>query len=114
MNPERGSATVSMAAIALAMVVMASVGYGLASAVLSQRQVTIATDSAALAAADVRVGVRPGVPCTIARDVLDLAGVALVVCDELADSVVVEGRKPHGPFDLRATARAGVVDSGGK
>jgi hypothetical protein len=60
MNLQRGSATVSMAAIALAMVVMASVGYGLASAVMSQRQVTIATDSAALAAADVRVGVRPG------------------------------------------------------
>jgi len=68
----------------------------------------------ALAAADVSVGVIPGEPCSVARDVLERNGVALVSCEYWRESWVIGGRAGAGLLDVHATARAGVVDGGGK
>ena len=53
-------------------------------------------------------------PCSMARELLQEAGVAMVLCEEFEDSVVVQGRRTSGLHSIIATARAGVVDGGEK
>jgi type IV secretory pathway ATPase VirB11/archaellum biosynthesis ATPase len=55
-----------------------------------------------------------GEPCGMARDLLQKAGVEMVLCEESEDSVVVQGRRTSGLHSVIATARAGVVDGGEK
>jgi hypothetical protein len=50
----------------------------------------------------------------MARDLLQKAGVEMVLCEESEDSVVVQGRRTSGLHSVIATARAGVVDGGEK
>jgi len=50
----------------------------------------------------------------VARDVLERNGVALDSCEYWRESWVIGGRAEAGLLDLHATARAGVVDGGGK
>lgn len=111
---QRGSATVAIAGVACAIVILGVVAIGVGAQVVLQNQVRHAVDHAALAAADVLVGVVPGQPCTMARDVLTSVGATLVLCEELSGSVVVEGRLARGVQLAHATARAGVADSGEK
>jgi len=82
--------------------------------VVFERHVAHAVDAAALAAADVSVGVIPGEPCSVARDVLERNGVSLDSCEYWRESWVIGGRAGAGLLDVHATARAGVVDGGGK
>ncbi len=113
-SSERGSATVSIAGASIAVVIVAGISLSLGFAVISQRHLSGAVDLAALAAADVSVGVRPGQPCGIARALLVRANVLMLSCEVWEDSFVVVGEKQRGAFTLRATARAGVVDGGEK
>jgi secretion/DNA translocation related TadE-like protein len=111
---QRGSATVALAGAALAVVIVGSVALGVGTGVILRHQVGSAVDAAALGAADVSRGVVSGEPCGMAREVLQKAGVEMVLCEEREDSVVVQGRRNSGLHSVIATARAGVVDGGEK
>jgi len=111
---QEGSATIALAGMAGAIVVLGVVATSVGAHVIFERHVAHAVDAAALAAADVSVGVIPGEPCSVARDVLERNGVALDSCEYWRESWVIGGRAGAGLLDVHATARAGVVDGGGK
>lgn len=104
---QEGSATIALAGIAGSIVVLGVVATSVGAHVILERQV-------ALAAADVSVGVTPGEPCSVAREVLKKSELTLVSCEYWRESWVISGRARAGPLDAHATARAGVVDGGGK
>lgn len=72
-----------------------------------QRAAAGAADAAALAAADVRVGIVAGEPCAVARRVAEANGAQLRACecDGLVATVVVSKRVAG--FDISAAATAG-------
>jgi len=111
---QRGSASVALAGSAFAVVIVGSVALGVGTGVILRHQVVTAVDAAALGAADVSRGVIPGEPCGMARELLQTAGVEMVLCEEFESSVVVQGRRTSGLHSVIATARAGVVDGGEK
>ena len=111
---QRGSATVALAGAAFAVVILGSVALGVGTGVILRHQLESAVDAAALGAADVSRGVIAGEPCSMARELLQEGGVAMVLCEEFEDSVVVQGRRTSGLHSIIATARAGVVDGGEK
>ncbi|MEK9599369.1 MAG: Rv3654c family TadE-like protein [Pontimonas sp.] len=111
---QEGSATIALAGMAGAIVVLGVVATSVGAHVIFERQVAHAVDAAALAAADVSVGVTPGEPCSVAREVLKKSELALVSCEYWRESWVISGRAEAGLLDANATARAGVVDGGGK
>ena len=111
---QEGSATIALAGMAGAIVVLGVVATSAGAHVVFERHVAHVVDAAALAAADVSVGVIPGEPCSVARDVLGRNGVTLVSCEYWRESWVIGGRAGAGLLDIHATARAGVVDGGGK
>lgn len=111
---QRGSATVALLGSAVAVVMLGVVASEVGARLVLENQIGIVVDQAALAAADVSRGVIPGMPCDVAREVLHSAQATLVLCDDSADSVVIQGRLVRGVHSVLATARAGVVDSGEK
>ena len=111
---QEGSATIALAGIAGAIVVLGVVATSVGAYVILERKVAHAVDAAALAAADVSVGVTPGEPCSVAREVLKKSELTLVSCEYWRESWVISGRAEAGLLDVHATARAGVVDGGGK
>jgi hypothetical protein len=104
----------ALAGAAFAVVILGSGALGVGTGVILRHQVASAVDEAALGAADVSRGVIAGEPCGMARDLLQKAGVEMVLCEESEDSVVVQGRRTSGLHSVIATARAGVVDGGEK
>lgn len=69
-----------------------------------------AADAAALAAADVRIGILPGEPCAVAAVVAQANGAALTGCavDGLVVTVAVGGAVAGFPVQGSATAGPGV------
>jgi secretion/DNA translocation related TadE-like protein len=79
---------------------------------LSVRQsVNSAADAGALAAADVAVGLVPGVPCEAAEQIVAANGAVLTGC--VADGLVVtvSADRPFLGLQLRAVATAGPPGS---
>lgn len=77
-------------------------------AVLTARQRTLAAaDAAALAAADVVLGVVPGDPCGWAGEVAAAHRVALIGCVVEGAEVVVTVRTEAGGVPVEARSRAG-------
>ena len=103
--------TVLAAAIVMT-VGAAAVGIGaLSGAAVTAQAVTGAADNAALAAADVALGLAPGDPCAEASRIVDAFGARLRGCELLERpegttvTVVVEAR--FGVFPVTVKARAG-------
>lgn len=114
MSSERGSASVAILGGALAILGTTGIALGLGASLITQHRVAGVVDHAALAASDVSRGVVAGEPCQMARELLAQASVQMVLCDELEDSVVIQGRVEGGLVSFVATARAGVLDGGEK
>ena len=112
MNDE-GAATLSTLALAAGLTVVGAAALGLAGTLITQRALQNSTDLAALAAADTLVGVRAGQPCDSARTLLGFRGAQLQECVVEMSSVTLVATRDCLPTQCRATARAGVIDSGG-
>jgi secretion/DNA translocation related TadE-like protein len=104
---ERGAGSVLAVAIVAAMVCVAAMAIPLYSVLVRKQAVAGAADAAALAAADVRVGILAGEPCSVAGEVAAANGFELAGCalDGLVVTVVV--RASVAGFPLAATATAG-------
>ena len=80
---------------------------------MSLRQSVVgAADSAALAAADVAVGILPGYPCEVAAVVASANRTTLARCDVDGLIVTVSTKRQFLGQTLRATATAGPPRSG--
>jgi len=113
-NPERGSATVVSLALVLGMLALAGVGMLAAGALLVAHTTQTSADRAALAAADVLVGVGSGEPCVVAREILIQSGAQLLECElSLTGAKVVAGSMVRGVLVTRR-AHAGITNSGQK
>lgn len=111
---ERGSAGVLVVGWMMALVLLTGVMLEVSSQLLTHHRLTAATDRAALAAADVLLGVAPGLPCVIARETLGAERFALATCEVGIESVRVSATVSRAGFVHHARARAGVPDGGQK
>jgi secretion/DNA translocation related TadE-like protein len=109
---ERGSATVVALGWMLALIVLAGILFELSQTVITTTRLQWATDRAALAAADVLIGVTGHEPCTIARDLLEGEGFSVRSCVPETHSVRVVGEVLHRGVWHTQRAHAGVVESG--
>ncbi len=82
------------------------------SVLVARAVVTGAADAAALAAADVAIGIEPGIPCEMASRVAEANGAELREC--LADGVIVTVRVSTAifGFPVSSTATAGPAAAG--
>lgn len=112
MTSDRGSA--SIAALGWIVVcVSLTVALGELSAhVLMAHQLRGSTDRAALGAADVLLGVVPGLPCDSAREILRREQFSLESCEVLQGSVRVTSGGTLRGISHRAQAHAGVANGG--
>ncbi|MCU1544065.1 MAG: hypothetical protein JWM50_1930 [Microbacteriaceae bacterium] len=103
---DRGAGSVLAVGIVAAMVCVTAIAIPLYSVLAHKQAVAGAADAAALAAADVRVGILAGEPCAVAESVaagnrFELAGCHL---DGLVVTVVVRASVAGFPLDAAATA----------
>jgi secretion/DNA translocation related TadE-like protein len=111
---DRGSASV-VALGWIAMLVLASAVFSeVAAHVLIAERLQGAVDRAALGAADVRIGVVPGLPCEIARQILRHELFSLDSCELEEAGVRVTGAVEWRGISHEAHAHAGVANSGQK
>jgi len=108
---DRGADDGSGGVLALAVLAMLAtlalgvVGVGVA---LAERQrVVAAADAGALAAADTALGIHPGVPCVVARAVVEAHGAALVRCDLDGVVATVVASAAIAGVRVEVAARAG-------
>ncbi|MCU1579379.1 MAG: hypothetical protein JWP19_1583 [Rhodoglobus sp.] len=87
MRGERGSGTVLSVAMVGAVAALASLSIPLYMGFALRQSVAAAADAAALAAADVAVGIVPGYPCDVAAGVAAANGASLSSC--VADGLVI-------------------------
>ena len=107
-----GSASVLAVAIVAAMLLVVASVLPLYIGLSVRQSVIGAADSAALAAADVAVGLVPGVPCEAAEQIVTVNGAVLTGC--VADGLVitVSADRSFLGLSLRAVATAGPPGSG--
>ena len=77
-----------------------------------KQSVAGAADAAALAAADVRVGIVPGEPCAVAATVASANGTELAACEIDGLVVTVTARRAFAGFAVGVSATAGPPDIG--
>lgn len=114
MRGERGSATVLALGWMMALIVLAGILLELSQTIIITTRLQATTDRAALAAADVLIGVTGHEPCTIARELLEGEGFSVRSCVPEMQSVRVVGEVLHRGVWHTQRAHAGVVDSGHK
>ena len=103
---ERGAGTALALAILAATVVLALATTTFGAALAARQRVVAAADSAALAAADTLVGIRPGYPCANAAKVASANRVGLGDCrlDGLVVTVSVSATVAGFPVSAWSTA----------
>ena len=109
---ERGSASVWTVGISVVLVAMVGAIGAVGQATILDARLQATVDRAALAGADVLIGVVPGTPCAHATEVVILEGLEVVSCSVDLHSVRVEAGASHAGFDWSRRARAGVRESG--
>lgn len=95
----------ALAALAmLAVLTLAAVGVG--AALAARQRVIAAADAAALAASDTALGIHPGIPCTVAAQVVAAHRASLVACEleGVVATVTVSGRVAGVVVDARSRA----------
>jgi secretion/DNA translocation related TadE-like protein len=112
MRGERGSATVLAVGWMMGLIVLAGILFELSQTIIITTRLQATTDRAALAAADVLIGVTGHEPCTIARELLEGEGFSVRSCALETQSVRVVGEVLHRGVWHTQRAHAGVVDSG--
>lgn len=111
---ERGSASVVALGWSAVLVLGAGVFAEVAFHVLTAERLQGAVDRAALGAADVLLGVVPGLPCDIARQILLHEQFSLASCEQDEHSVRVIAVGDRRGIRHTAHAHAGVPNSGQK
>jgi len=111
-HDERGAGSVFAVAIVAALVCVTAMLVPLYSVLAKKQALAGAADAAALAAADVRVGLEPGEPCAVAARVATANGGGLASCsvDGLVVTVVVSASVVG--FAVGVAATAGPPDIG--
>lgn len=111
---ERGSGSILAVAVLAAVLGLTAAILPLGMVLTAKRQVANSADAAALAAADVAVGLAPGEPCAVARRVAEANGVVLASCVLDGVDATVQTRVELNGFVISARATAGTprVDSG--
>jgi len=111
---DRGSASVAGLGWIAMLVLAAGVFAEVAAHALTAGRLQGAVDRAALGAADVRIGVVPGLPCDIARQILRHEQFSLDSCEAEEASVLVTGAVDLRGIRHVARSRAGAANSGQK
>jgi secretion/DNA translocation related TadE-like protein len=111
---ERGSATVVVLGMVVALTMVSVIAMGLSMQVVVSHHLQSATDRAALAAGDVLLGRRGEYPCDVARDILRISGFEMVSCELEESSARVIGRSRAYGLSMTRRAHAGVANSGQK
>lgn len=101
---DRGAGSIMAIGIVSALVLLSSTAIPLYAVLAARSSVAGAADAAALAAADVRVGVVGGVPCAVAAEVAAANGVSLTACE--LDGYVATVAVERAVLGLRVTSRA--------
>jgi secretion/DNA translocation related TadE-like protein len=110
-NGEAGSASVLAVGIAGVLVMTVAAVLPLYIGMSVRQSVISAADAAALAAADVAVGILPGIPCEIAATVATANGAVLTACVLDGLVVTVSTQRDFLGLALRADATAGPPES---
>lgn len=111
---ERGSASVVALGWIVMLVLAAGVFAEVTTHVLIANRLQGAVDRAALGAADVRMGVVPGFPCDVARQILHNEQFSLDSCELDKASARVTGGVSWRGIGHSAHAHAGVANGGQK
>lgn len=114
MTSERGSATLSVAGVCVALSVVAAMALALGLEVIAVHRAQGSVDRAALAASDVLHGVAAGVPCEMALHVLRQDELLLRSCELESRGVRLEVVVPTALGDTVVRARAMVINGGVK
>ena len=109
---ERGAGSVLAVAIVGVLIALTVLALPLYSVLSRKQAVGGAADAAALAAADVRVGIVPGEPCAVAASVAEANGAELSACAVDGLVVTVAARTRVLGFVVEAAATAGPAANG--
>ena len=112
MRGERGAGSVLGVAIIATMLCLVALALPLYAVLVVKQSVAGAADAAALAAADVRVGIVPGEPCAVAAAVAAANGAELAGCAVDGLVVTVTARRAFAGFAVGVSATAGPPDIG--
>jgi len=104
---ERGAGSVLAVAIVAALVAVTALALPLYMVLAAKQAAGGAADAAALAAADVRVGIVPGEPCVVAASVASANGAELGACEFDGLVVTVTTHTRVAGFAVEASATAG-------
>lgn len=107
MKHERGAGSILAVGLVAAVLGVLLLFVPLSGALLTRSRLAGAADAAALAAADVAIGIAPGIPCRVAASVARANGATMADCR--ADGVIVTVRVSVAVlgFPVSATATAG-------
>lgn len=108
---DSGSGTVLGLALLGAIVGLATLALPLYRACVVAQSVAGAADASALAAADVSVGIAPGVPCTVAAEVATANSTKLMTCGVDGSVATVEMAEQFLGVQIAASATAGPMNS---
>ena len=114
MTSERGSATLSVAGVCVALSVVAALALALGLEIIAVHRAQGSVDRAALAASDVLHGVAAGEPCEMALQILRQEEVSLRSCELESGGVRLEVVVPTALGDTVVRARAMVINGGVK
>jgi len=112
MHGDRGAGSVLAVAIVAALVAVTALALPLYMVLSAKQAVGGAADAAALAAADVRVGILPGEPCAVAARVASANGAQLGACEFDGLVVTVTARTSVAGLAVEASATAGPAAAG--
>lgn len=104
---DRGAGSVLGIGLIAALIGLMSLTLPLSAALIAKQRVTGAADAAALAAADIAVGLLPGYPCEAAASVAAGNAGTLSACQIDGLVVTVRVSATVGLFPVTATATAG-------
>ena len=109
---ERGAGSVLAVAIVAAVIAVTALALPLYMVLAAKQAAGGAADAAALAAADVRVGIVPGEPCVVAASVASANGAELGACEFDGLVVTVTAHTRVAGFAVEASATAGPAAAG--
>ena len=114
MRGERGSGSIVAVAVMAVILAFASLSIPLYVVLSAKQLVAGAADAAALAAADVAVGITAGAPCAVAESVASANGASLTACETDGLVVTVRATVDRFGFTVPAVSTAGPADYAGK
>lgn len=107
MREERGSGGILALAVLALMAVLALAVVGVGVALAARQRVVAAADAGALAAADMALGIHPGVPCQAAAAVVEAHDAVLSECRIEGVVATITASANFAGIPISVSARAG-------